>query len=202
MAIDLEAMISGAMEEGQPPAEEAAPGPVAEPDSGMKGFDLPVPGQSLTAEPGSVPYEQPPQFTKLDKAVDYLFESMTKQNNVDNILRIIDTGMPLSDLAQPIVMNGTSEGLWNVDMAMNLIEPTIAIMAGLAAMAGVTPVMNPEPKEHRIDTSAFKKAVKGADVGAKQSEKSVDASDLLARKDDLLKSAKKSGGLLSKEGMV
>ena len=205
MAMDLEALMGamGGAPEGDPmgglpPSEQA---PTGEPDASMGGFDLPVPGESLTADPGSMPFEQPPQFTSIDKAVDHLFERMTKQSTVDNLLRVMDTGMPVGDLAKPIAMNGAGEGLWNVDMAMNLVEPIMVILAGIAHMAGVTPVMMAKPKENLIDTKAFTKVFKGADVGAKQANKTTDADDIIARKDKILEDVK-GGGLLSKEGVA
>jgi len=167
----------------------------------MSAFDLPVPGQSLTAEKGASSFEQPPQFTDIQDAVDYLFDSMTKQSTVDNLLRVIDTGMPLMSLAEPMLLSGASEGLWNVDLAMLLIEPTITIMAGLAHMAGVTPVYTDEKKPNIIDIKPFVSAM-GAKLGSKPNKQDAEMKEAEGRKAELLASFKKPKGLLANKGAI
>ena len=34
-------------------------------------LDAPIPGQSLTSEPGNYPWEQPPQLNTVDEAVEH-----------------------------------------------------------------------------------------------------------------------------------
>ena len=36
-------------------------------------FDAPIPGQSLTDEPGNYPWEHPPQFASVEEATDFVY---------------------------------------------------------------------------------------------------------------------------------
>ena len=48
-------------------------------------FDRPIPGQSLTDEPGNYPWEHPPQYTDLREARDRIFDGMTKPENAKQL---------------------------------------------------------------------------------------------------------------------
>ena len=39
-------------------------------------FDAPIPGQSLTNEPGNAPWEHPPQMVKMEEAMGYVWEKL------------------------------------------------------------------------------------------------------------------------------
>ena len=38
-------------------------------------FDAPIPGQSLTDEPGNYPWEHAPQTASIEEATDYVYET-------------------------------------------------------------------------------------------------------------------------------
>ena len=38
-------------------------------------FDAPIPGQSLTDEPGNYPWEHPPKTASIEEAMDFVYES-------------------------------------------------------------------------------------------------------------------------------
>ena len=42
-------------------------------------FDVPIPGQGLTAELGSRPWQNPPQLSTVDEAIDYYVERLTEE---------------------------------------------------------------------------------------------------------------------------
>jgi hypothetical protein len=163
-------------------------------NSAMSAFDLPIPGQSLTAEQGQSTYEQPPQYTDLDDAVDHIFERMIQQDNVNNLLRIVNTGIPLNAIIEPVLLHGAQEGLWNIDMSMMLYEPVAAMIIGLANMGGAN--VNTEPKKKKpMDISAFEKMAPSMPVGVKRNDKKADVEKSKA---DLLASVKRKG-IMGKE---
>lgn len=129
---------------------EEAPGPLGtldqppQTDKPLRNFDLPVPGQSLTAPKGQMPYETPPQFADIEDATDYLFEKVTRPRNQKNILRLLDAGMPVNMISESVIMFGASEGKWNMDMAMLLMEPVGIMIAGLGHRAGVNVRLVPD----------------------------------------------------------
>jgi len=194
-------MLEGLFSEGEEAPMDMPMEPSMSPEdsqkSAMGGFDLPVPGQSLTAPKGEMSFEQPPQYTDIEEAAEFLFDRMTSQENVTNLLRILNTGIPARMLIEPVLLSGAQEGLWNVDMTMALVEPMIAIMMGIAHMGGVKINLDSGKKENIIDTAPFEKMMAGTDVGAKKADI---PEDIQGRKDALLKSIKSDApkGLLAR----
>lgn len=109
-------------------------------------MDAPVPGQGLSVEPGSVPWERPPEFSTEAEAMDFLFEKITRPDVQTDLLRAMDAGVPVAVLVEPILMHGAQEGKWSIDMAMTLLEPFGVILYGLGRKAGITPTIE-APKD-------------------------------------------------------
>ena len=129
-------------------------------DKNFSRFNLPIPGQSLTAEPGSAAYEQPPQYTDVDDVADYLLERMVNPHIQRDLLRLLDAKVPAANLAEVILMQGASDGKWSIDMAMMAMEPAMAILYGLGSQAGIDVVTHKAPKRKGINTSRFRKQAK------------------------------------------
>ena len=47
--------------------------------SNQPSFDAPIPGQSLTMELGSRPWQNPSRFTNVDDTIDYYMERMSSE---------------------------------------------------------------------------------------------------------------------------
>lgn len=97
----------------------------------------PIPGQSLTNSPDSpYPWEQPPEFTEIQPAIESLYVSLTEDDAYEAIVDLIDADNTISDAAQIVLYAGFEEGLWNPDLMTLLIEPTMYLIMGLAERAG------------------------------------------------------------------
>lgn len=149
--------------------EQEEQGPLVDPKSNADKFDLPVPGQSLTAEPGAAAYETPPEFTKMEDATDYLFNNLMAKPAQKKALQAMNEGVPVSLLAEPILLHGVQEGKWSMDMALMLM-PTFSVMLyGLGKKAGVNVKMNPpQIEDPGIDTRLFKDVFKNSAEERKQ----------------------------------
>jgi len=100
-------------------------------------FDAPIPGQSLTNEPGNAPWEHPPKITKPEEAIGYIWDKLSKEKNFKRTITLLKFGMPVEALTKVISFSGFLEGKWSVDVA-KMLEPTIAQMvATLGATAKV-----------------------------------------------------------------
>ena len=100
-------------------------------------FDAPVPGQSLTNEPGNAPWEHPPQMVKVDEALGYVWAKLSEEKNFKRSIALLKFGMPIEALAKVISFSGFLEGKWSVDVA-KMLEPTVGQMiATLGATAKV-----------------------------------------------------------------
>ena len=105
-------------------------------------FDAPLPGQSLTDEPGNYPWEHPPKTPSIEEATDYVYESMMKPENMERMFTLLRMGIPIEALVKIITFSGFLEGRWTVDTA-KLLEPIVAMMvAGEAAIAEIPAKVN------------------------------------------------------------
>ena len=105
-------------------------------------FDAPLPGQSLTDEPGNYPWEHPPKTPSIEEATDYVYESMMKPENMERMFTLLRMGIPIEALVKIITFSGFLEGRWTVDTA-KLLEPIVAMMvAGEAALAEIPAKVN------------------------------------------------------------
>ena len=97
----------------------------------------PIPGQSLTNSPDSpYPWEQPPEFTEIQPAIESLYVSLTEDDAYEAIVDLIDADNTIADAAQVVLYEGFEEGLWNPDLMTLLIEPTMYLIMGLVERAG------------------------------------------------------------------
>ena len=89
-------------------------------------FDHPIPGQSLTDEPGKWAFEKPPEFTDVDDAVDYVVEQISENPEaIEKFEKLMITGMPIESIVNTISFSGFSEGRWTPDIA-ELIKPPLS----------------------------------------------------------------------------
>ena len=98
----------------------------------------PIPGESLTNSPDApYPWEQPTHFTELEPAIDALFIELTEPEAYHSIINLVDNKVPLGDITQIILTDGFQKGMWNPDLLLLLIEPTMYMIMALAEKAGI-----------------------------------------------------------------
>ena len=100
-------------------------------------FDRPIPGQSLTDEPGNYPWEHPPQYTDLREARDRIFEGMTQEENAKQLLTMLVSDVPVEAIVRTVLFAGFTEGKWTVDMAALLAPVVLIQIISMAKAAGV-----------------------------------------------------------------
>jgi len=154
-----------------------------------------VPGQSLTSNPETPrPFEQAPKYVELQPALDTLFIQLTEPEAYRAIVDLIDDGNTISDVAQIILTMGFQDGLWNPDLMMILIEPTMYLIMSLVEKAGrleYTIVRDDEDdandsEPEQEDISQLEKILVTAKNKATKNSKSVKMPSTLAEKlDDL-----------------
>lgn len=90
----------------------------------MANFNGPIPGQSLTREPGGSPWEQPPLYSDNNQAIAFYMKGLNKDEKMDQILYLLDQGMPLNTLVESMLTMGVMNGIHTIDTSM-LIAPVI-----------------------------------------------------------------------------
>lgn len=107
----------------------------------------PIPGQSLTKEPGASPWEKPPQFTDLDEAMSFLIQNMTEPKVAHKLLALMEAGIPITSILDTLLMQGFMDGKWTPDLAILLAKPLTALLIKIARMYDIEPTTGAEDTE-------------------------------------------------------
>lgn len=117
-------------------------------------FDAPIPGQSLTQQKGSAPWEYPPKFVDLNEALEYTFELLSTPKAAAKLHVQLKKGMPAEYLANTILFTGAAQSLWTLDVAL-LMKKTL--VQQIVAIGKLTKVKNIKIKTpNSTDTDFFK----------------------------------------------
>jgi len=100
-------------------------------------FDAPVPGQGLTDKPGNYPWEHPPQYTDTSKAADYVWDKLTQPQFAEQVIAMLDAGIPVEAIGRIIIFTGFAEGKWTPDVAFIITEPVMKMIAAVGIHGGV-----------------------------------------------------------------
>ena len=101
-------------------------------------FDAPIPGQSLTDNPGNGAWEHPPEFSDVEAATDYIYGRLQRKENLKRVVVLLKMGIPIEALVKIITFSGFLEGKWTVDGA-KLLDPVVAMMITSIAELGKIP---------------------------------------------------------------
>ena len=81
-------------------------------------FDTPVPGQSLTDEPGNYPWEHAPQYATVEDASHVIWERLHREEVIDTIVILLRNGMTVENITRVLVFSGFLNGKFTVDTAI------------------------------------------------------------------------------------
>jgi hypothetical protein len=105
---------------------------------GVNPFNAPIPGESLTSAPENPKaWERPSEFTNEDEAMKAIYLLLTEQDKLKIIVNTIDDGVPLDEIAQVLLYKGYTEGKFNPDLMLLLIEPTLYLLISIADYAEI-----------------------------------------------------------------
>lgn len=83
-----------------------------------------IPGQSLTTEPKNAPYENPPQFTKPEDALEFHLDHLTKEDTMEAVVDSLELGLDVVTLTEGILRGAVLNGRHSVDVSL-LIAPIV-----------------------------------------------------------------------------
>jgi hypothetical protein len=107
-------------------------------------FMAPIPGMSLTGEPGNVPWEQPPMFVELKDVVKYYTEKLTEDKSVENLLSALKTEAPVLDIATTLIKAGMMKGIHSIDVGFLAVPVIVELIKTIAEMNDVKYVLSDE----------------------------------------------------------
>ena len=100
-------------------------------------FDAPVPGQSFTDKPGNYPWEHSPQYTDTSEAADYVWDRLSQPAFAEQVIAMLDAGIPVEAIGRIIIFAGFTEGKWTPDVAFIIAEPVMKMIAAVGIHGGV-----------------------------------------------------------------
>ena len=100
-------------------------------------FDAPIPGQSLTDTPGNAPWEHPPQYTDPEQILDGLYDKITNGEFTEQLIAMLDAGVPVEAVTRVIVFGGFVEGKFTPDVGFLITEPVMKMLMAIGVRAGL-----------------------------------------------------------------
>ena len=151
-------------------------------------FDAPIPGQSLTDDPGNYPWEHPPQYTDPIEATEVVWDRLHRPAFTEQVLAMLDAGVPVEALGRIILFNGFMEGKWNPDLAFLIAAPVMKMIATMGIAAGVkkfnmsmSDITNNENIQSIVRTKVNAEEAERAASGVKEDIKKVEKKGLMAK---------------------
>tara|TARA_R110002050_G_scaffold115372_3_gene231456 strand:+ start:393 stop:974 length:582 start_codon:yes stop_codon:yes gene_type:complete len=100
-------------------------------------INAPIPGQSLTGEPKSYPWENPPKIIKPLDAAIYHIGKLNKPKKITALLDMLELDVDMVTLVSGVLRMGVSDGIHTVDVSL-LIAPVLhEFIKGHADRAGI-----------------------------------------------------------------
>ena len=116
-------------------------------------LDGPIPGQNLTAELGSRPWQTPPQFTTVEEALDYYIPRLQADEVTEQLLDVLEMGVPVTTVANTMQLASVMEGKHSIDVGMLVLPVLIEMLMLIADTAGI---------EYETDLQKGKSKVRGS----------------------------------------
>jgi hypothetical protein len=124
----------------------------------------PIPGQSLTVEPGSVPWEQPPQYVTLDEVATFYSDKMNDVEAIHELMGLLKRNIPIVSIVNSMMKMGLMKGYHTVDTGFLVTPIIVEIIKTLADLNDVPYKMTAEEaaKENRVSPSIIKELIEEA----------------------------------------
>jgi hypothetical protein len=100
-------------------------------------LDTAIPGQSLTAELGSRPWTNPPQYNTVEEALDYYIPRLQSDEVTEQLLDVLEMGIPITTVANTMQLGAVMEGKHTVDVGMLVLPVLIELIMLIGDTANV-----------------------------------------------------------------
>lgn len=131
-------------------------------------FDAPIPGMGMTAELGGRPWQSPPQYPTVEGAIDYYITRLSVDEFSDQIVDILEMGVPVSTLVNIIQTSGAMQGIHTIDVGILIAPVLMEFVMFLGDSAGIEYTVGDEdtdePSKAMLNSALnkFKKAEKNS----------------------------------------
>ena len=138
-------------------------------------LDAPIPGQSLTVEPGSVPWENPPQYTTLAEVVGFYTEKMDDADVILDLLDLLQKDIPILSIVNTLTKASLMKGYHTVDVGF-LVTPILVEMIKTIAELNDVPYIvsyDDQMKTERVNPRVIKQLIEEMRATVKANPESV-----------------------------
>lgn len=118
-------------------------------------IDAPIAGQSLTTELGNRPWENPPQYSTVEEALDFYIPRIMEPALRNDMLNILEMGIPISTFANALQMSAVMQGKHTIDVGVLALPVLIESIAYVADAEGIeyTTGTDMEPEDNTFSSS-------------------------------------------------
>jgi len=117
-------------------------------------FDAPIPGMGMTHELGGRPWQTPPQHTTVEEALDFYVPRLTSEEFIDQVLDVIEMGVPLTTIANSLQLSSVMQGKHTVDVGILVLPVLVELLSYIAESSDVKFISGLE-KEKTIKNSTI-----------------------------------------------
>lgn len=100
-------------------------------------IDAPIAGQSLTSEVGGWPWEQPPQYSTVEEALEFYLPRLTEPTLQNELMNVIEMGLPLTTIANALQQGAVMQGAHSLDVGILVMPVIMEMLAYLATERGI-----------------------------------------------------------------
>jgi hypothetical protein len=87
--------------------------------------------------------------------MEAVYMELTEDETLRELVTLIDNKTPLDQIAQVVLYRGYTQGLWNPDLMLMLIEPTIYLLIAIADYADIKDYVLYEGEEDDPDAQIY-----------------------------------------------
>ena len=91
----------------------------------------------MTAEVGGRPWQNPPQYTTVEEALEFYIPRLTSEDVYDALLDSMELGIPLTTMADSMQSTAVMQGLHTIDVGILAMPVIIEMLAFIGDEAGI-----------------------------------------------------------------
>jgi hypothetical protein len=101
-------------------------------------INAPIPGMSLTTEPGNRPWENPPMLVTVEDALEFYANKIVSDfDNHDALLEMLELRMPVQNVANLLQKTSIMEGFHTIDVGILVMPAIEEMIMAVADLHGV-----------------------------------------------------------------
>jgi len=125
------------------------------PETQQTAFDAPIAGQSLTAEVGARPWQNPAQYSTVEDAIEWYLDRFDNDDVIPELLSVIESGVSLATIANSMQLSAVMQGIHSVDVGILVAPVIIEMLKYLAEQTETKYVIGDEKEKTDVPSDAL-----------------------------------------------